>query len=166
MPPTVTATICPTGGAILLNITLGNTALNPNSTLMTIKRFTGSLSAPPTYLLTNQLCNLVYLDTGDGLPSYLDFQTSYYYTVTDPTGTTTIGPIIPTSQLSIFSDYMDGVFFRLFSAGISSVAVPAGFKKIRVLESLPLTPASDGSIFPFVVMNLDLEQQENTQINR
>jgi hypothetical protein len=166
--PEVTLTPSPTGGCVLINITLGDPALmlvpTVYTTPITIQRYTGSLANPPTIILNNSTYTPVYLDAGDSLPNYLDFGTSYWYSVTDPTGTTVVGPIVPAPQLAVFSNYLDGLLFRLFSAGCSAIAVPANFNPIRVLQAMPLTPASDGTIFPFVVMNLDLEQQEETQI--
>lgn len=162
--PIVTTSVATTGGAIILNITLGNPALDVNSALITIKRYANSLSATPITILNNGLYTPVYFDVGDGLETYLNFTTPYYYTVTDPTGTTTVGPITPAAQILVYSNYLDGMLFKLFSAGISAVAVPAQFNKINVLQALPLTMGSDGTIFPFIVMNLDLEQQEYLEI--
>lgn len=163
MPPTITATVGATGGVVVLNILL-SAGLDQNSANITIQRYTGSLSNPPTTILNNSLYTPVFIDDGEALPAYLDFNTQYWYSITDSVGTATIGPISPGAQLVIFSSYLDKLLFRLFSAGVSALAVPQGFNKIRVLESLPLTMGSEATLFPFVVMNLDLEQQEYTQI--
>ena len=107
---------------------------------------------------------MVFFDDGVAQPSYLDFTTTFFYAVTDPTGTTTTPSITPSPQLVVFSDYLDKLMFRMFSAGMSALAVPANFNAIRVLQALPLTMGSEATKFPFVVMNLDLEQQEHLQI--
>src|SRR5579863_10165040 len=163
MSTTVQAVQSPTGGAISLIIAL-DPSLNPYTTAMTIKRYAGSLSATPITIYNENMAALMYVDAGDGLPSYLDFATPYWYTITDPSGTVTVGPVTPSAQLMVFSNYLDKLLFRLFSAGMSALAVPEGFNKIRVLENMPLTMASEATTFPFVVMNLDLEQQQEIQI--
>jgi hypothetical protein len=172
MPPTATAAPSPTGGAIILNIELGveipivnPPRLNPvyYNTPITIQRYTGSLSNTPVTIYSG-VFTPVYIDVGDSLPKYLNFSTSYWYTITDPSGSYTVGPIIPAPELAVFSNYLDGVLFRLFSAGVSAIAVPSNFNPIRVEQAMPLTPGSDATKFPFVVMNLDLEQQDSLQI--
>jgi hypothetical protein len=49
---------------------------------------------------------------------------------------------------------------------MSALAIPQGLNAIRVLEQMPLSMGSTGTYFPFVVMNLDLEQQEAVQIGQ
>jgi hypothetical protein len=162
MATVVTAVQSPTGGAVSLIIKL-DPSLNPYSAAMTIQRYTGSLSNTPVTIYSG-VATLIYIDAGDSLPAYLDFTTPYWYAVTDPSGTVVVGPITPTAQLIVWSNYLDKLLFRLFSAGMSALAVPEGFAKIRVLENMPLTMGSEATDFPFVVMNLDLEQQEEIQI--
>ena len=166
--PAVTLIASPTGGCVVLDIELGSPTLMLApviyTTPITIKRYTGSLSSTPVTIYNNLPYTPTYIDAGDNLPNYLDFGTSYWYSVTDPTGTTVVGPIVPAPQLAVFSNYLDGLLLRLFSAGVSAIAVPPGFNAIRVLQAMPLTPASDATEFPFIVMNLDLEQQEELQI--
>lgn len=162
--PTVTYTVSPTGGAIVLNIQLGNSTLNVYTTPITISRYAGSLAATPDVIYNNQVYTPVYFDAGDGLQTYLNFTIGYYYKVTDPTGTTTIGPILPSPQVTVFSNYLDGLLFKLFSAGINGVTVPHGFRPIKVLQAMPLSMGSEATNFPFVVMNLDLQQQDSLEI--
>jgi hypothetical protein len=161
--PTVISSVVPTGGTIVLDITLGDPTFDINNTNITILRYTGSLSNAPVQVYTGPYL-MIFFDDGVAQPSYLDFNTTFYYAVTDPTGTTTTPSITPTPQLVVFSDYLDKLMFRMFSAGMSALAVPADYNPIRVLNSLPLTMGSEATKFPFVVMNLDLEQQEHLQI--
>lgn len=160
--PGIQATISPTGGAILLDITLSE-GLDPNTSNITLTRYAGSLSSTPVILINNGLYTPVYLDVGDYSPNYLDFSTSYYYVVQDSKGSAVVGPTIPATQLVIYDTYLDKTIFRLFAAGINSVSIPQGWRKIHVEQAMPLTWATE-PVFPFIVMNLDLEQQEYTQI--
>jgi len=162
--PSIQSTVSATGGVIILTIGL-STGLDPNNSNITIERYTDSLSNPPVTIYIGPY-GPVYIDLGDSLPSYLDVSTPYFYTVTDTMGSATTTAIVPSSTLEVFSNYLDKVLFRLFSAGFTSLALPQGFNKIRVLQAMPLTMGSDGTIFPFVVMNLDLEQQEDIQIGQ
>jgi hypothetical protein len=161
--PTVTTSVVPTGGTIVLNITLGSPTLDINTTSISISRYTGSLANTPVVVYDGPNL-LIYFDDGEMLPNYLDFNTEYFYAVTDPTGTTTTEAITPTPSVVVYSNYFDKLLFRLFSAGMNAIAVPAQYNAIRVLQALPLTMGSEATQFPFVVMNLDLEQQEHLQI--
>src|SRR5579863_1266236 len=163
--PTIETSVVPTGGTIVLDITLGvtNPPQDQYNTNITIQRYTGSLTATPVTIYSGEYTP-IFFDDGEMLPAYLDFATNYYYAITDPTGTTTTPAIVPSPSLLVYSNYLDKLMFRLFSAGMSALAVPAQYNAIRVLQALPLTMGSDATVFPFVVMNLDLEQQEHLQI--
>jgi hypothetical protein len=163
--PTVSSFVSPTGGVIVLRITPSN-GVDLQNTPASITRYANSLSSSGTVLVSGAPLPLVYVDDGEQLPKYLDFNTTYYYTYTDPGGSFTTPGIVPSSQLQIFGGYLDRLIFRLFSAGMSSLAVPKGMNAIRVLENMPLSMGSAGTYFPFVVMNLDLEQQEAMQIGQ
>lgn len=156
--PTIQGTVSPTGGVIVLDIEL-SAGLDYNLTPIVLERQTGSLTSSATVLYSG-INTPIYVDIGDELPNYLDYNTNYYYTITDPLGSATTPAIQPQSTLQVFSNYLDKTLLRLFSAGFNSLAVPQGYHHIRVLEAMPLSMASEAVVFPFVVMNLDLEQQE------
>lgn len=164
MPPVAHIKVVPTGGTIVLNITL-STGLDVNATNITIVR--NNITASTSTTIYTGVYTPVFLDDGEKLPNYLDFATTYSYTVTDPGGTVVTRELIPAAQLVVTQSYLDKLLFRLFSAGINALVIPAnllpptGRTKIRVLQAMP----SNGSdILPLVVMNLDLEQQEAIQI--
>lgn len=162
--PSITATVSNTGGAIVLNLAVSS-GLNPDTTNITINRYSGSLTNPSTTLYSGPSIP-VYVDVGDQLPNHLDFNTTYFYSITDTNGTTTTLGILPMAKLVVTSSYLDGMLFRLFTAGIHALDVPAGITKgteIRVLQELPF---SRGEILPCIVMNLDLLQQQEVPIGR
>ena len=163
--PSISSFVSPTGGVIVLKI-IPSTGVDLVNTPASLIRHEGSLVGSGVPIFSGAPLPLVYIDDGEKLPKYLDFGTTYFYTYTDPGGTVTTPGIVPSSQLQIFGGYLDKLIFRLFSAGMSSLAVPKGFNQIRVLESMPLSMGSAGTYFPFVVMNLDLEQQEAMQIGQ
>lgn len=162
--PTIKATVSSTGGCIYLNFGL-SPGSDPATATVTLQRYTGSLSATPVTLYS-AVFDPVYVDVGDQLPNHLDFNTVYYYSYTDTTGTVFTPPIVPAASLVVMSSYLDGLLFRLFTAGIHALDVPAGISKgteIRVLQELPF---SRGEILPCIVMNLDLLQQQEVAIGR
>lgn len=163
--PSISSFVSPTGGVITLHIT-PSSGSDPRTTPASITRYENSISGSGTVIVSGAPLSLVFVDDGEKLPKYLDFSTPYYYVYNDPGGIATVGPIVPSSQLQIFGGYLDQLIFRLFSAGMSSLAVPKGFNAIRVMEEMPLSMGSLGTYFPIVVMNLDLEQQEAMQIGQ
>jgi hypothetical protein len=160
MATKISSNVSPTGGVVILNITY-DPSISLATNQVAIYRYTGSLSSSAA-LIYSGLAAPVVVDDGEGLPSYLDYNTSYFYQVIDPSGITTTAGITPAAQINILSNYLDKLFFRLFSAGINSVVVPVGFPQITVMQAMPLTWGSE--LLPFVVMNLDLEQQSAIQI--
>jgi hypothetical protein len=154
--PNISAQVFATGGAVLLDITPSKGVDLYNSP-MALYRYTGSLSSSATLLFSGTPYQLKWIDNGDELPNYLDFGTTYFYQVVDSGGTFTTSGIVPATENIIITSYLDKILFRAFSAGINSLALPEGFKKIRVLEAMPLTQGSEQ--LPMIVMNLDLEQQ-------
>jgi hypothetical protein len=163
--PSVASFVSPTGGTVILKIT-PSSGVDFVNTEASLVRYANSLTSSAVTLFSGAPLPLVYIDDGEQLPKYLDFATTYFYQYTDPGGTFVTPGIQPSSQLQIFGGYLDKLIFRLFSAGMSSLAVPKEFNAIRVLETMPLSMGSAGTYFPFVVMNLDLEQQEAMQIGQ
>lgn len=162
--PTITTQVSNTGGAVIINLGLSS-GLDPDTSNITLMRYTGSLSAIPVVLYSSTYVP-VYVDVGDQLPNHLDFSTTYFYSITDSMGTVTTAGIVPAASILVTSSYIDGLMFRLFTAGIHALDVPAGVTKgyeIRVLQALPF---SRGEILPCIVMNLDLLQQEDVGIGR
>lgn len=164
--PFIWPSVSAPGGTIALDIKLSE-GLTASTTPIALYRQTGSLTSSAV-LIYSGIVTPVFLDDGELLPNYLDFNTPYYYTVIDPGGSYTTAGITPNVELTVYSNYLDKLIYRLFGAGFTALANSArnaGFKPIyQVLQAMPLTMGSDGSIFPFVVMNLDLEQQEFLQI--
>ena len=163
--PAITSFISPTGGIVVLNI-VPSSGVDPKTGVVALLRYANSLLSTPAVLVSGAPGPLVFIDDGEGLPNYLDFNTNYYYTVIDAGGAATTDAIKPASQLQVFTSYLDRLIFRSYSAGMSALAIPQGLNAIRVLEQMPLSMGSTGTYFPFVVMNLDLEQQEAVQIGQ
>lgn len=161
--PFILPTVASTGGIIALDITQ-SPGLNVVTTPIALYR-TNQLTSSST-LIYSGLMTPVYIDIGDGLPNYLDLVTPYSYTMIDPGGTYTTSGIVPSGYLNIFSTYIDKLMLRMFTAGLATITVPQGFKKVRVLQAMPLSMGSEGTIFPFIVMNLDLQQQDFLQIGQ
>ena len=163
---TITFDVSPTGGCIVLEIMLDPT-LDMNTTNIVIQRYTGSLSATPQTLFSGLYTDSpLVVDDGMQMSNHLDFGTTYFYTVTDPNGTVTTPGIVPASTLIVTPSYIDKLLFRLFTAGIKAVSTPAGVtpgSEIRVLQAMSL---AKGDVMPFIVMNLDLEQQREVPIGR
>lgn len=161
--PKVCSSTVPTGGIVALQIT-PSSGVDQVSGTTVIQRYTGSLLSSAVTIYSGTT-TAVFLDDGELLPDYLDFGTTYYYKVTDTGGTATTSGIVPKPAVIIFNSYIDKILFRAFSAGVNSLATIAsgqGFGQIRVLEAMPLTASNES--LPFIVMNLDLEQQEHIQI--
>ena len=161
--PMIIPTVAATGGIIALDITL-SPGLPVVSTPIALYRTNQTTSS--SVLLYSGLATPIYIDIGDALPNYLDLATPYSYTMIDPGGTYTTSGIVPSGYLNVFSTYIDKLLLRMFTAGLATIPVPQGFKKVRVLQAMPLSMGSEGTIFPFVVMNLDLQQQEFLQIGQ
>lgn len=161
--PNIIPTVAATGGVIALDITL-STGLSVVTTPIALYRTNQNTSS--STLIYSGLATPVYIDIGDSLPNYLDFATPYSYTIIDTSGSFTTSGIVPSNYLNIFSTYLDKLFLRMFSAGIAGIVPPQGYKKVNVLQSMPLAMGSVGTLFPFVVMNLDLQQQDYLQIGQ
>lgn len=157
--------IVPTGGAILLSISSGGSAGYSGFTIQRsadggatwIQIYSGVPDAVANPLIQ-------YLDTGEPNPIPLVPTTGYQYWIQDaitPSISAMTDVLYPVSQISIIQDYSTETWRRLLSAGVSALAVPAGYKNPTFLYQMPLTATPQ---LPFITMNLDLLQQAQIPI--
>lgn len=152
------ATIVPIGGAILLQmstysspaaiVAAGTVTLTRSDGTKTVQLYTG---APVG----------AWVDAGDMLPSPLLSTTSYTYTLTDSNGTASVGPLRPVSSLQPADNSQTQLLIRLLQAGVNNLALPSGINSVQVATQMPL---GGWQALPFVVVNLDLIQQQDTMI--
>jgi hypothetical protein len=163
MTLTITPSVVPTGGAIILDFML-DSRLSAESP-MTLSRAVstdGVLSAF-TQLYTGNAVAL-FIDVGDGLPKPLGAGTAYVYEVTDASGSTVrTDPVLPTGAILIEPDGMTALLIRLLQAGVTNMTLLPGIAPANVSNAMPITGFP---ILPFVVVNLDLIQQENVPIGQ
>lgn len=163
MTLSITPSVVPTGGAIILDFTL-DSEITPKSP-MTLSRAIstdGTLSAF-TQLYTGNALQL-FIDVGDSLPKPLAPGTSYVYRVTDATGALEqTEPLLPTGSILIDPDGLTSLLIRLLQAGVSNMTLWPGIKLATVSNAMPITGFPT---LPFVVVNLDLIQQENVPIGQ
>jgi len=104
----------------------------------------------------------IYLDVGDYLPGPLDPNVAYVWQVTDNRGTSQAGPVSPGSSMISIPDELSQILIRLLQGSLNSVPLPGGMtKRIQVMTKMP---QGGWSALPFIVVNLDLIQQTETQI--
>ena len=164
MPPVIEATVIPTGGAVRLDMP-GYTAIGSETiSFMSLSRaVSGATGIGPFTLLFSGAPQPVYLDVGDCLPGPLTVSGQYVYQLTDPTGTSQIGPVVPGPSLLPQSDPLTNILIRLLQAGISNVTAPAGFNIPQITTKMPVGGLQ---ALPFIVINLDLIQQSEVGIGQ
>lgn len=159
--PRVNPTIIPFGGAIGLAMP---DYVVPTVSGMILNRAVSGVSGLTGWTQLYSGAPLPYwLDPGDMLPAPLGSGTAYVYQVIDPNGTTQTAPIIPAAGISSFSDQFGPLFIRLLQAAVNSVTLPPGIKPVQITTQMPV---GGWQALPFVVVNLDLVQQEDTGVGQ
>lgn len=154
----VTAVAVPTGGAVLLQFP-GYFPLPLRPTTLTIERsvegtdnWVTLYDGPPVG---------VFLDVGDSLPEPLDGNTAYLWRLSDNSGSTVIGPITPASFFVNEPDQLTQILIRSLQGAINNMVLPPGVQPVLVTTKMPM---NGWQAMPFIVINLDLIQQTDTQI--
>lgn len=156
----VTPSIVPTGGAILLSmISTGSSGVASGITLSR----TANAGASWTQIYSGLLPS-TYLDVGDGLATNLSPTGTYQYRIQDvatPSVSGLSASVSPSSQLTLIPDLTSETFRRLLQGAIQSLVPPSGYKIPQLLFVMPLDATPQ---LPFMVLNLDLAQQDEVPI--
>lgn len=163
----LTASVVPTGGAIMLNLP-GYVSPTASGTI-TIARAVqsgGTLSAFGTLYSGPPLA--VWIDAGDGTdgapgPAPLSASLAYVYQVTDSGGAVQVGPLTPAPSLQPSNDGLTQLFIRLLQAGINNLTLPTGVQPVQVTTQMPV---GGWQALPFIIVNLDLIQQDEVPIGQ
>jgi len=162
MPPVMTASAVPTGGAVLLQVTSLNTPADiaAAGTVSLTRQVNGSgIAAVQLYAGAPFKA---WVDAGDRLPSPLLAGSGYVYTLTDATGSTSVGPVYPAASMLSGEDSLTQLLIRLLQGGINNLpSVPAGVNPVQVLIQMPV---GGWQALPFIIVNQDLNQQQDTVI--
>ena len=159
--PVLTASVVPTGGAVLLTMpTYSTPAAIAAAGTTTLFRQAGGGSNPWVLLYSGPPL-AVWVDPGDGLPSSLQPAVSYSYQLTDANGTAVAGPLLPVATVSPAEDTLTQLVIRLLQAGVNNLVLPVGVGTVQVTTQMPL---GGWQALPFIVVNLDLLQQQDTNI--
>ncbi len=153
----MTAMVVPTGGAVLLSFP---GYYFPNDIPgMTISR---GLSASGAWtLIYDGPLEGAFVDVGDGLPAPLSPTTAYWWQATDQTGSTVVGPLTPAGSLLNNPDQLTQILIRSLQGAIDTWVFPPGMQKVQVMTQMPM---NGWTAMPFIVVNLDLIQQTETEI--
>jgi hypothetical protein len=151
----------PTGGAALISMP-GYFLPASGITFMSLSRaVSGASGIGPFATFYSGAPLPVYVDAGDGTPAPLFPGSTYLWNVTDDTGTVQLGPVTPSSTVVSKPDYLTNVLIRLIQGALNSATFPSGVKLPQVTTRMP---QQGYQALPFVVVNLDLIQQTETQI--
>lgn len=160
----LTASVAPTGGAIVLTMPGYMSATATGAiTLARAVQSDGTLSAFTTLYTGPANGAYVWIDAGDGLAAPLSASNAYTYQVTDAGGTVQVGPLTPAPSLQPSVDGLTQLFIRLVQAGISNLTLPPGVQPVQVTTQMPV---GGWQALPFVVVNLDLIQQDEVPIGQ
>ena len=157
-PPSLTAMVIPTGGAVLLQLPSSFVTV-PNPQSLTIRR---SVQGSGVWTVIYQGAPVgVFLDVGDGMAAPLDAATSYLWQVTDSGGTATVGPLIPASSLINTPDQLTQILIRALQGAVNSMTLPPGVQRPLITIKMP---TNGWQAMPFIVVNVDLIQQTEVEI--
>jgi hypothetical protein len=102
-----------------------------------------------------------WVDAGDMLPAPLLATTGYVYQLADSNGTVTTPALYPVSSLQTADSSQTQLLIRLIQAGVNNLTLPAGINTVQVTTQMPL---GGWQALPFIIVNLDLLQQQDTMI--
>ena len=170
-PPVVLAPL-PVGGAALLSLygaEQGNFAPPSGVTTMTLSRaVSGSAGLSAFTQIYSGAPLPLWVDVNDGAntsSSPLDPTLQYVWQATDINGTTQVGPAILAGSIVTVPDGLTQLLIRLLQAAVNNAPVPAG---VTVAPAQVTTKMPQGGLAatPFIVVNLDLFQQNDTMIGQ
>ena len=157
--PVLTAVVVPIGGVIALSLPAytSQAAIAAAGTITLSRQTNGGAfvqlySGPPV---------VAWIDPGDSSPSSLAPTSSYVYQLTDANGTATTTALTPASTLQPPDNSQTQLLIRLLQAGVNNLTLPTGINSVQVTTQMPL---GGWSALPFIVVNLDLVQQQDTMI--
>ena len=166
--PSVSMSVLPTGGAVLLafyGAQAGNFAPPSGATVLTLSRAASGAS----YLQIYSGAPLPFwCDAGDGpltSSTPLDPATSYMWQAVDSGGTTTVGPVVPGGSIVTSPDSFTQLLIRLLQAGLDNAPRPAGVT-VNSIQVTTKMPSGGWGTLPFAVVNLDLIQQSETMVGQ
>jgi hypothetical protein len=152
----------PSGGAIGIKIT---TAVSGAVTLSRATSGASGLSAwsqlysGAPFSDTGEQC--FYLDIGDQTPGPLQGGVMYVYQLTDISGSKQSNPVIPASNITVEETQYTQMLIRLLQGAINAASLPAGYKRPRVLNAMPLAGSPP---LPLIVLNPELVAQQEIPI--
>lgn len=163
--PTVNAYVIPTGGAVRLDFP---DYLQPASGVgnVTIYRAVSGVAGLSSFVqIYTGLPPVTWLDVGDLMAGPLLSGALYVWNVADGTGATQTAPIMPVSAMRTKPDGLTQLLLRLLQGAVNGIkgSKPEGISDLVVTTAMP-----QGGLraTPFMVVNLDLIQQEETQIGQ
>lgn len=154
MPPLLTPTIVPTGGAVQLSVS------GAVSGAATLQR---AVSGQSFVTIFSGQAQSLFIDIGDGTNTPLDPTKLYQYKYTDITGTVTTPFVQPAATVSVAPEPITMMLIRLIQGGLNSLQLPAGYKLPQVTQAMPMGGALE---LPLVVVNLDVFAQSSVPIGQ
>lgn len=159
--PVVQSYAIPTGGVVRLQMPEYMESAFATAQMTISRAVSGStgLSAFSTIYSGGVLP--VFLDVGDGTAAPLDGTTNYVWRVTDSRGSTQTPAITPTSSIETKPDQLTEILIRSLQGAINTATIPEGIPIPTVAAQMP-----QGGLLamPFIVVNLDLIQQQEVSI--
>jgi hypothetical protein len=163
--PVINTFVVPTGGAVRLDMPSYLQPPSGTGTVTISRAVSGSSGLSVFTQLYSGLPLVTWLDVGDLLPGPLLSGASYVWQVADSLGVTQTSPVVPASMLQTRPDALTQLMLRLLQAGVDGLngSRPAGVNGILVSTAMP-----QGGLrsLPLLILNLDLIQQEQTQIGQ
>lgn len=154
----MTATIIPTGGAVLLQFPSFRALLTTPATITISRSIAGTniwttiYAGPPVE---------AFLDVGDGTPLPLNPAIEYFWRLTGGASAVIAGPLMPSSSFLNQPDQLTDILIRALQGAINTMVLPPGIKHTQVTTKMPM---NGWTAMPFIVVNLDLIQQTETEI--
>lgn len=170
--PPVVLTPLPIGGSAMLQFygaDQGNFAPPSGVTAMTLSRAVSGVAGLGAFTQIYSGTPLpIWVDVNDGLStssSPLDPSLSYVWQATDSTGATQVGPAVLAGSIVTVPDGLTQLLIRLLQAAVSNAPVPAGVT-VAPVQVTTRMPQGGLAATPFVVVNQDLIQQNDTMIGQ
>jgi hypothetical protein len=163
--PIVNITKIPTGGGVTLSMPSYLQPPSGTGTVTISRAVSGSAGLSAFTQLYSGAPLLTWIDAGDMLAGPLLSGAAYVWQVADNHGTTQTAPTVPSSTLQTKPDALTQLMLRLLQAGVDGLSGsrPAGINGVLVSTAMP-----SGGLrsLPLMILNLDLIQQEQTQIGQ
>jgi hypothetical protein len=163
MPPAIKATVIPTGGAVRLDMPAYLAPPSGVTNMLLTRAVSGSTGLGAFTTLYSGKAQPVWIDIGDNLPGPLQAASGYVYQLTDSTGTSQVGPVLPAPSLVPMGDPLSKMLLKLLQAGIDNIPLARGYAPVQITTKMPTGGLTPG---PYIVLNLDLTQQSETGIGQ